>query len=58
MAVLYFVINLICLAYLGAVALDPDIPSSVGAIALTMGAGLSALGALCVELRRPAPPVL
>lgn len=57
MAVLYFVINLICLAYLGAVALDPDIPSSVGAIALTMGAGFTSLVALCIEMRRPPSPV-
>lgn len=57
MAVLYFVINLLCLAYLGAVLLDPDIPSSVGFVALCMGAGFTSLIALCIEMRRPPSPV-
>jgi len=57
MAVLYFVINLICLAYLGAVALDDKIPSTVGLVALAMGGDFASLIALCVEMRRPPSPV-
>lgn len=57
MAVLYFIINLLCLVYLGAALLDPDIPSPVGFVACCTGAGFTSLIALCVEMRRPPSPV-
>lgn len=57
MVVLYFVINLLCLSYLGALVFDPTIPSSPSVIPWCIGAGATSLIALCIELRRPPLPV-